>query len=132
MSFQLEHNIQGQKILCLRPCNTLKITEGQTRSNLLLLNYSKFLNFKQTGFPKKDANFLKLKNIPNLLSNDKEGKIRLSNFYGETLYKCLQYEKLNNLLQGLEKRLTALGLPGNALHTVPSLPLAPLQGWQHK
>ena len=28
-----------------------------------------------TGFPKKDARFSKLKNIPNLLSDDKEGKI---------------------------------------------------------
>ena len=27
------------------------------------------------GFPKKDAHFLKIENIPNLLSYDKEGKI---------------------------------------------------------
>ena len=28
-----------------------------------------------TGFPKKDARFLKIKDIANLLSDDKEGKI---------------------------------------------------------
>ena len=28
-----------------------------------------------TGFPKKDARFLKIQNITNLLSGDKEGKI---------------------------------------------------------
>ena len=28
-----------------------------------------------TGFPKKDARFSKIKNIPDLLSDDKEGKI---------------------------------------------------------
>ena len=30
---------------------------------------------KGTGFPIKDASFPKLKNIPDLLSDDKEGKI---------------------------------------------------------
>ena len=30
---------------------------------------------QQTGFPKKDARFSKLKNIPDILSDDKEGKI---------------------------------------------------------
>ena len=28
-----------------------------------------------TGFPKKDARFLKIQNITNLLSDDKEGKV---------------------------------------------------------
>ena len=30
---------------------------------------------KCTGFPKKDARFLKIQNITNLLSDDKEGEI---------------------------------------------------------
>ena len=32
-------------------------------------------NQEVQGFPKKDARFLKLKNIPDLLSDEKEGKI---------------------------------------------------------
>ena len=32
-------------------------------------------NSVNTGFPKKDARFSKIKNIPDLLSDDKEGKI---------------------------------------------------------
>ena len=32
-----------------------------------------------TGFPKKDTRFLKIKNIPDLLSDDKEGKL-MGNF----------------------------------------------------
>ena len=31
--------------------------------------------FGYTEFPKKDASFSKIKNIPDLLSDDKEGKI---------------------------------------------------------
>ena len=32
-------------------------------------------NEQNTGFPKKDARFSKIKNIPDLQSDDKEGKI---------------------------------------------------------
>ena len=31
-----------------------------------------------TGFPKKDASFSKLKNNPDLLSDEKDGKIKIS------------------------------------------------------
>ena len=34
------------------------------------------LSLVHTGFPLKDARFPKLKNIPDLLSDDKEGKIK--------------------------------------------------------
>ena len=34
-----------------------------------------FSSFDGTGFPKKDGRFSKLKNIPDLLRNDREGKI---------------------------------------------------------
>ena len=42
-------------------------------------------NLIVTGFPKKDACFPKIKNIPDLLSDDKEGKIlqQLDVFYGK-------------------------------------------------
>ena len=36
-------------------------------------------NCDNTGFPKKDARFLKIKNIPDLLSDDKEGEL-MGNF----------------------------------------------------
>ena len=40
-------------------------------SLILLVDYEDI----DTGFPKKDAHFSKIKNIPDLLSDDKEGKI---------------------------------------------------------
>ena len=41
-----------------------------------------------TGFPKKDARFSKIKNIPDLLSDDKEGKIMLNiSAIGRLLWK---------------------------------------------
>ena len=49
----------------------------QSFSSLLSVNFFllKLFMFGYTEFPKKDASFLKIKNIPDLLSDDKEGKI---------------------------------------------------------
>ena len=37
--------------------------------------HSKNFNIYNTGFPKKDARFLKIQNISDPLSDDKEGKL---------------------------------------------------------
>ena len=62
-----------------------------------------------TGFPKKDARFSKLKNIPDLLSDEKDGKImenidfsyfsNRASFMGNPVCKYILY-------------LTYLGIPG--------------------
>jgi len=48
--------------------NTLNLSYIRSKENRSFL-------YTHTGFPKKDARFSKIKNIADLLSDDKEGKI---------------------------------------------------------
>ena len=45
----------------------------------VLLIYATNVHYLRTGFPKKDARFLEIKNFPDLLCDDKEGKL-MGNF----------------------------------------------------
>ena len=44
--------------------------------------------FSYTGFPKKDARYPKLKNIPDLLSDEKEGKLMENNDFSYLRYRA--------------------------------------------
>ena len=59
----------------IRVCLVQKFPNSMQKKNWHNAPLSTFLsNHAHTGFPIKDARFSKLKNIPDLLSDDKEGK----------------------------------------------------------